>query len=268
MQSVELGPGDLSTEMVSPYALHSVGSVTALYEGIFVGRGVLERLFDESAEPLTIDWQVRDGDEVHTRDVLFEFNGNGAGILRNRRLIAWIIGRMSGTATTTKQTVEMLNRYAKTLVQGVSVSPVFEPLDEIAFRTGGGIWKRRGLTDSIYLTQNHFRYSGDPERTLRQLATELGDSRRTFKIEVEINSTAEFKRFNELDCDVLHLVGLSGDDIRTVFETLNPIKKPVLHLERREDIQPHFADYFFKYCAIEELHRTAPPLPVEIHFHS
>lgn len=268
MQSMELGHGDLSTEMVSPYALHAAGSVTALYEGIFVGRGVLERLFDESAQPLTIDWQLRDGDEVNTWDVLFEFNGNGAGILKNRRLIAWIIGRMSGTATATRQTVEMLNRYAKTLVQGVSVSPVFEPLDEIAFRTGGGIWKRRGLTDSIYLTQNHFHYSGDPEGTLRQLAAELGDTRRTLKIEVEINSAAEFERFNKLDCDVLHLVGLSGDDIRTVFEILNPIKKPVLHLERREDIQPHFVDYFFKYCAIEELHRTAPLLPVQICFHS
>jgi len=266
MQSIELGQGDLCTELITPYALHSSGSVIARSNGIFVSREVLELLFEESGKQLTLDWQARDGDPIHDGEVLFGFNGNGADILKNRRLIHWIVGRMSGLATATKQAATVLDQHGKTLVQGISVNPIFELLDEIAFQIGGGIWKRRGLTDSIYITQNHLRYSGGTEKTMEQIVRELGDTRRSLKIEVEINTVAEFEKFNELDCDILHLVGLSEADIRSVFESLNPIKKPVLHLNRLADFRAQYADYFFKYCAIEELHCNIEPLNLQIIF--
>jgi len=256
MQSIELGPGDLTTETISPYALHSVGSAIVLSNGLFSGREVLDILFEESGRQLAVDWKVRSGDSVKAGDVLFEFNGNGADVLKNRRLIHWIIGRMSGLATVTAAAVQVLKTSGKVLVQGVSLNPIFEVFDELAFVTGGGIWKRHGLTDSIYVTQEHIHYVGGIDKCLSQLNREIGDTRKVLKIEIEVNTAEQFERINEMDYDILHLVGLTDEDIRKVFESLNPVKKPILHLAKRGDFKAGYADYFFKYCAIEELHTS------------
>ncbi len=264
MQNIEVGPGDLTTESVSPYALHSVGSFIAKSDGIFSGRDVLEILFESSGKQLKVEWNVDEGDALKMDDILFEFQGNGVDILQNRRLIHWLIGRMSGVATSTKEASEYLKSYGKQLVQGMRISPVFEVFDRIAFETGGGIWKRHGLTDSIYITQQHVQYVGSIEKCLVQVNKELGDTRKAIKIEVEVNTAEQFKQINELDYDILHLIGLTSDQIRDIFEKSNPLKKPVLHLENLTDFQEKYADYFFKYCAVEQLHSNIQHLSNEM----
>ena len=266
MQSIELGPGDLSTETISPYALHSAGLAVSQSNGIFLGRQVLELLFEYSGKQLNVKWKIRDGDPVKSGDIIFEFNGNGADILKNRRLICWVIGRMSGLTASVREAVQLLTSNNKILVQGVSVVPIFEVLDEMAFEAGGGIWNRHGLTDSIYITQGHIGYAGSIDKCLNKLNQELGDTRRTLKIEVEVNTAEQFEKINELDYDILHLVDLSEADIKQVFEKLNPVKKPILHLAKLKDFKNHYADYFFKYCAIEELHRDIRFLSAKIFF--
>jgi len=266
MQSIELGPGDLTIETISSYALHSAGSAIALSDGLLSGREVLEILFEESGRQLAVEWKVRSGDLVKAGDVLFEFNGNGADVLKNRRLIYWIIGRMSGMATATAEASQLLKTNGKILVQGVSVNPIFEIFDEPAFETGGGIWKRHGLMDSIYVTQEHIHYTGDIDKCLSQLNQEIGDTRKVLKIEIEVNTAEQFERINEMDYDILHLVGLTDEDIRKVFESLNPVKKPILHLAKLGDFKESYAGYFFKYCAIEELHKSIHLLDSQIVF--
>jgi len=256
MQSIELGPGDLSTESISPYALHSEGLIQAQSTGLFCGRNVLELLFEESGKQINIDWKISDGDSIEPGDTIFTFNGKGADILKNRRLIRWIIGRMSGLAGDVQRAVQFLKSNGKELVEGISVVPIFEVLDEIAFETGGGYWVRHGLTDSIYITRAHIHYAGGIDACLRQLNDEIGDVRKTVKIEIEVNTAAQFEQLNELDYDKLHLVNFSEEDIRVVFEKLNPVKKPILHLATLKDFKNAYVDYFFKYCAIEELHRN------------
>ncbi|MBU4444616.1 hypothetical protein KJ656_05975 [bacterium] len=264
MQNIEVGPGDLTTESVSPYALHSVGSFISKSDGIFSGRDVLEILFESSGKQLKVEWNVNEGDALKTDDILFEFQGNGIDILQNRRLIQWLIGRMSGIATSTKEASEYLESRGKQLVQGARISPIFEVFDRIAFKTGGGIWKRQGLTDSIYLTQQHAQYVGSIEKCLKQVNKELGDTRKAIKIEVEVNTAAQFKQINELDYDVMHLIGMASDQIRDIFEKANPLKKPVLHLENLTDFQEKYTDYFFKYCAVEQLHSNIQYLSNEM----
>ncbi|MDO9549284.1 MAG: hypothetical protein Q7J65_10005, partial [Candidatus Marinimicrobia bacterium] len=171
-----------------------------------------------------------------------------------------------GLTTATAEASQLLKSSGKVLVQGISLDPIFEVFDEPAFEMGGGIWKRHGLMDSIYATQAHIHYAGSIDKCLKQINHEIGETRKTLKIEVEINTAEQFEQFNELDYDSLHLVGLTDEDIRKVFESLNPIKKPILHLAKIGDFKEIFADYFFKYCAIEELHRDIALLDSQIVF--
>jgi nicotinate-nucleotide pyrophosphorylase (carboxylating) len=256
MQSIEAGSGDLTTETIAPYTLHSEGSLVIKDEGLFSGREILEILFESSGKQLQISWNKKEGESVQKDELVFSFQGNGADILKNRRLTQWLVGRMSGLATASHKAVNFLEPYAKELVQGIAVNPIFEVFDAVAFTTGGGIWQRNGLNDSVYITQNHLRYANGIEKVLERLNQELGEVRKKIKIEFEVNDVRQFEQVKEMDIDIIHLVNLSETDIADVFEKQNPVKKPILHLERLADFQASYADYFFKYCAIEELHKN------------
>jgi nicotinate-nucleotide pyrophosphorylase (carboxylating) len=263
MQSIESGSGDLTTETIAPYALHAEGSFLAKDEGLFSGREILEILFESSGKQLDVFWNKQEGENLQKNALIFSFQGNGADILNNRRLIQWLVGRMSALATACHRAVDFLKPYGKVLIQGIAVNPIFEVFDAIAFETGGGIWQRNGLNDSVYITQNHLRYADEIEKVLERVNRELGDIRKKIRIEVEVNRAQQFEQVKEMDIDTIHLVGLSRMDIENVFEKQNPIKKPILHLERLLDFQASYADYFFKYCAIEELHQNSQSLNCE-----
>jgi len=260
MQRIEMGSGDLTTETIAPYAFHAEGSFLAKDEGLFSGREILEILFEFSGKQLEVFWNKQEGEDLQKDDPIFSFRGNGAAILNNRRLIQWLIGRMSGLATAGHKAVEFLKSYGKELIQGIALNPVFEVFDAIAFETGGGLWQRNGLNDSVYITQNHLRYANGIAKVLERANQELGDIRKKIRIEVEVNNAQQFEQVKEMDIDTIHLVGLSQMDIADVFEKQNPIKKPILHLGQLTDFQAAYADYFFKYCAIEELHKNIQPL--------
>lgn len=264
MQSIEAGSGDLTTETIAPYALHSEGSLIAQDEGLFSGLEILEILFESSGKQLQVSWNKQEGESLRKDNLIFTFQGNGAEVLKNRRLIRWLIGRMSGLATACHKAADFLKPYGKELVQGITVNPIFEVFDAVAFETGGGLWQRNGLNDSVYITQNHLHYANGLEIVLERVNQELGEIRKKIKIEVEVNHALQFEQVKELDIDIIHLVNLSPADINNVFEKQNPVKKPVLHLERLADFQASYADYFFKYCAIEELHKNIQPLNCEL----
>lgn len=255
MQEVEIGSGDLTTESISPYALHTTGRLIAKSDGIFSGREILETLFKPTGNQLKIKWNVEEGSEIKNGSEILRFEGNGAEVLKIRRLIEWIVGRMSGIATATKETVNFLGKHGKRLVAGTKVSAIFEVFDRIAFKTGGGIFKHHGLEDTIYITQNHLLYAGGITDVLARVEEELGDVRKALKIEIEVNNFDQFVEANKHNCDIIHLVGLDNKQIKEVFEKGDPNKKPILHLNVLSDWRDMYSDYFFRFCAIEELFR-------------
>lgn len=162
---------------------------------------------------------------------------------------------MSGIATATKKTVNFLEKHGKRLITDSKVSPIFEVFDRIAFETGGGIFKRHGLEDTIYITQNHFLYAGGISDVLARVIEEIGDARRALKIEIEVNSFDQLVDADKNNCDIIHLVGLDDKQIKEVFEKGDLNKKPILHLNTLNDWRDGYVNYFFRFCAIEELLR-------------
>lgn len=194
------------------------GKLIVKESGLFSGREVIDILFEPAVEQLSVDWNVEEGSEIKAGDEIFNFEGSGAEILKVHRLVEWIIGRMSGIATSARCVVEALEKSGKRLIAGSTVSPIFEAFDEIAFTTAGGVFKRHGLSDSIYVTKNHLSYAGGISDIIERVDKELGEVRKTVKIEVEVNSFDEFVIANDQDCEVIHLVGLNEIQIRDVFE--------------------------------------------------
>lgn len=255
LQAVEIGEGDLTTESVAPHSLHVTGKLISDEDGLFCGARVVTELLAPVANQLQLVWHVHDGEELSKNATIFEFSGNGAEILKNRRLITFLVGRLSGLATATRAAVEQLKKYGKKLTAGHDSIPFLEEFDREALQLGGMEIHHQGLYDNVYLTPLHFAYAGAPETVLNRVSEELAEVRKVVKIEVEVNSVALFRRINPLGCDVIHLVNLCKDDIRTIFETCQPNRKPILHLNSMADFEPEYADYFFRYVVLKDLHQ-------------
>jgi len=265
MQTMEIGSGDLTTESVAPYALHTRGFVRTGSDGLFFGRRIIGMLFGDAGSQLNINWAVEELQAVTAGQELFAFEGNGALVLNRQRLIDWIIGRLSGVAGLVRKTADSLNQHGKLLIAGNWVSPVFEALDREAFEAGGGQFGHHGLEDRLYIRPLHIAYAGIqlPEVVAR-VNSELGPARKAIKIEIEVNNWEQFMIANRCDADVIHLVGLAPEEIDQVFQKGDPRLKPVLHLETLDDFRAHYADYYFRYCAIENLPLCIKPLKTEV----
>ncbi|HPC36643.1 MAG TPA: hypothetical protein P5268_06390 [Candidatus Marinimicrobia bacterium] len=267
MKQIEIGEGDLTTESIALYPFHSSGRLVMSSDALFSGRAIMEKLLESAGEQLQVEWSCNEGDEIPAGATIFNFNGNGAEILKIRRLLEWLAGSLSGLATATHETVKFLGSHNKKLVAGNSVSPIFEEFEKLAFTTGGGEMSNIGISERMYLTRNHFIYVGKPPaEIMTALSDELGSARKKVKIEVEVNDPFQFEEINQLDCDVIHLVDFNEDQLRTVFENLNPSHKTVVHLLTLSDYRPEYDNYFFKYVAIEALHRTRHYLPARLIF--
>lgn len=253
MKEIEIGSGDLTTENVSLYPAHIQCDLVALESGIFSGKEVISALFSPAEDRVKIHWNLNEGDAIQSQTVLCQIEGNGAEILKFQRLFTWIVGRMSGIATATRTAVQFLEKAGKKLAPGTTVSPIFEVIDRIALETGGCVSSKHGLEDAIYVTQNHVKYAGGLEKALNHLQSEIGDIRKKFRFEVEVNTVDQFIEAQKLDCDAIHVVGFSDEEIRQLFEHTDIVKMPILHLNSLSDFRPGFCEYFFRNCAIEAL---------------
>jgi len=264
LQDAEIGEGDLTTESVTPYALHCTAELIARCEGLFAGRSALAALFATMGERVRVEWMAEDGDKIAPDAAVCRLIGAGGEILKNRRLMEWLAGRLSAIATTTRAAVTFLEPHGKKLVAGRYVTPLFESLDKLAFEAGGGEWPHVGLQDSIYLSAAHFAYGGQPEKVIAQVIEELGVVRKKIKIEVEVNTPAELEAIQNLDCDTIHLLHLTAAQIRAIFEKGDLIRKPVLHLDSLAEFDPTYAAYFFRYIAIENILQNIIPLHFQL----
>ncbi len=267
IQETEIGAGDLTTESVAPYALHATGHFIINTAARFSGRPIIERLLAPYQDRLKISWQKAEGEQLQAGDMLFEFQGNGAAILNNRRLIAWIIGRLSRIATDTATAVDFLKEKSKKLVSGRFVSPLYGILDNQAFQTGGGELLPTNLYDSLHITPAHVIYADQNlPGIIKQINQDLGGARKTLHIHVEVNTLDQFREADQCNIDAIHLVNMNPIDIKHIFTKEAPHIRPIMHIKNLKDWQESYTDYFFRYVAVEELHRKIAPLPLELIF--
>ena len=266
IKNYETGQGDLTTESVSPYPIHSSGKLIMLANGVFSGREIIEQLFEDYSDQLNLDWRKEEGAEIQGNDIIFEFEGNGAIVLNYSRIIEWIVGRMSGIAGATREAVNFFNKVGKSLNASHSVFSMCREFDDLAFQTGGGIVNSTPFSDRMYIAQNHISYSGEISKVIKNVNQELNDAREVIKIEVEVNSYEEFVEANKNDIDRIHLVNMSKQGIRDVFEKGNPNKKPILHLRDMNEWQEEYRDYFFRHCTVGNLIQNSKDVECKIYF--
>jgi nicotinate-nucleotide pyrophosphorylase (carboxylating) len=96
--------------------------------------------------------------------------------------------RLSGIATRTAATVELLSGTAITILDTRKTLPGYRLLDKYAVRTGGGTNHRMGLFDMVMIKDNHIEAAGGISGAVKLVRERYGSS---YAVEVEASTPGE-----------------------------------------------------------------------------
>ena len=153
-----------------------------------------------------------DGDLVQPGQVLAKVEANARALLSAERTALNLLGRLSGVATLTHAYVTAISGTKARIADTRKTTPGLRHLEKYAVRCGGGLNHRFGLDDAILIKDNHVAACGGVAEALKRARAAAGH---LMKIEVEVDSLAQFDEALPLAPDVIMLDNFSLEDLAT-----------------------------------------------------
>jgi nicotinate-nucleotide pyrophosphorylase (carboxylating) len=160
----------------------------------------------------TFEECVVDGDLVQPGDILAKVEANARALLSAERTALNLLGRLSGVATLTRSYTNAVSGTKARIADTRKTTPGLRHLEKYAVRCGGGLNHRFGLDDAILIKDNHVAACGGVAEALKRARAAAGH---LMKIEVEVDSLAQFDEALPLRPDVIMLDNFSLEDLAT-----------------------------------------------------
>lgn len=225
----DVGAGDVTTRATIREDTRAEAVFLAKQPGTVAGLQVANRVFQALPGPVSLAWDVEDGQAVERGQLLGRLTGNARSIMEGERLALNFIQRMSGIATATRAMVDAAGGAARILDTRKTV-PGLRALDKWAVLLGGGTNHRVGLHDMILIKDNHIAASGGVTQALQAAHRYRADERRQdLLIEIEIRNDAELEELlrvggaDRVLLDNMVNVGPDGVDTSRLAEAVRRI---------------------------------------------
>ncbi len=215
----DLGDGDLTAALIADTKTVTATVITR-DAGIMCGKPWVEEVFRQINPELILSWQAGDGDQVNADQVLFTVKGHARSILSAERPALNFLQSLSGTATTTAEYCALIAHTDTTLLDTRKTLPGLRLAQKYAVTCGGGANHRIGLFDAYLLKENHIEACGSIPAAVQQARANRPDVR----VEVEVESLAEFRIAVDAEPDWIMLDNFSLDDMKTAVTTNSSIK--------------------------------------------
>jgi nicotinate-nucleotide pyrophosphorylase (carboxylating) len=210
----DIGTGDLTSSLTVGSDHRATAEMRAKARGVIAGLEVAEITFVQMDPGVTFTSFAKDGDTVDRGTVIARIEGLARGILSAERTALNFLQRMSGTATATRELVDLCEGRA-TILDTRKTAPGLRALDKYAVAVGGARNHRFGLFDGILIKENHIRASGG-------IAQAVGRCRQGVplltKIEVEVTNFDELRQALDAGADVVLLDNMSVEEMRQAAE--------------------------------------------------
>ena len=133
----DVGPGDISAELIDPQANASARVITRS-PGIFCGKPWVEETIKQVDANIALDWYVEDGDALSADMPLFDLSGAARSLLTAERTMLNFVQLLSGTATRTAEYVALIEETDTTLLDTRKTLPGLRIAQKYAVSCGGG----------------------------------------------------------------------------------------------------------------------------------
>ncbi|MBQ8767972.1 MAG: carboxylating nicotinate-nucleotide diphosphorylase [Clostridia bacterium] len=201
---------DVSADYLIPEEQRNDSYFVAKADGVLCGLDIAMRVFTLLDDTFTYTVHKNDGDEVKSGDLIVEFNGKTACLLKGERTALNIIQHMSGIATATNKAVKLCEGTNASVTDTRKTLPGLRALQKYAVVCGGGKNHRYNLSDGAMLKDNHIDAGGGITNAVKILRSKLGHM---VKIEVETRNFDEVKEAVEAGADIIMLDNMNNEQM-------------------------------------------------------
>ncbi len=206
---------DSTTDLLIDPADVSEAYFVAKASGVVAGLDIALRVFELLDPKIEIIRHTEDGNEVRKGDILAQFKGNTAMLLKGERTALNILQHTSGIATYTNKCVKLIEGTNASICDTRKTLPGLRPLQKYAVVMGGGKNHRYNLTDAAMLKDNHIDAYGGITNAVKALRERAGHM---LKIEVETRNFDELREALSVGADVIMLDNMSPADMKKAVE--------------------------------------------------
>ena len=169
----DVNTGDITTSATVPPCTHISGRFLAKGQGVLCGADVVRAVFAYVDGGIALRFHCSDGDALEFGDVIADISGEAASILTGERVALNLLQHMSGIATRTRETVNLVRGYDVKILDTRKTTPGLRMLGKYAVRVGGGHNHRFSLSDGILIKDNHIQAAGGITNASAQRAATL-----------------------------------------------------------------------------------------------
>lgn len=206
---------DVSADYLIPEEQRNDSYFIAKADGVLCGLQIAMRVFTLLDDTFTYTVHKNDGDEVKAGDLIVEFNGKTACLLKGERTALNIIQHMSGIATATYKAVNLVEGTKAQVTDTRKTLPGLRALQKYAVVCGGGKNHRYNLSDGAMLKDNHIDACGGITNAVATLRAKLGHM---VKIEVETRNLDEVKEAVSAGADIIMLDNMTNAQMKECVE--------------------------------------------------
>ena len=206
---------DSTTDLLIDPSDRSEAYFVAKASGVVAGLDVALRVFTLLDDTVEINRHFKDGDEVKKGDIIAEFKGYTAALLKGERTALNLLQHMSGIASYTNLCVKAVEGTNASICDTRKTLPGLRALQKYSVVMGGGRNHRYNLTDAAMLKDNHIDAYGGITNAVKALRSKAGHM---LKIEVETRSFEELNEALSVGADVIMLDNMSCEDMKKAVE--------------------------------------------------
>jgi len=183
--------------------------------GVLAGVEPALEAFRQLSADVTFAEVRADGTVLTPGTVIARISGPTRALLTGERTALNLMSHLSGIATRTNGLVRAVAGTRAAIVDTRKTLPGLRALQKYAVTVGGGRNHRFGLDDAILLKDNHIAACGSLTEAVRRVRAGIGH---TVKVEVEVDTLAQFDEALGLEPDIIMLDNFTPGDLRTAVE--------------------------------------------------
>lgn len=218
--------GDITSDAIFSEQDMADAIIKSKASGILSGAYLLEPLFSRINRQVKTEVLLKDGEMLEKGTIICTLSGPVKAILAGERVALNFLQRLSGIATLTNQYVKAIKHSGTRLLDTRKTTPNLRILEKKAVLHGGGSNHRFGLFDMILIKDTHVKRSGSVSNALRK-AIEYRADNLNIKIEVEVQSVAEFEEALSFSPDRIMLDNMSIADMKKCVHLVRERNVPV-----------------------------------------
>jgi nicotinate-nucleotide pyrophosphorylase (carboxylating) len=205
----DVGRGDLTAALV-PEGRSGQARVITREAAVLCGRPWFDEVFRQLDPSVRVEWEAAEGAAVEPGQLLCRLFGPARSLLTGERTALNFLQTLSGTATTTRRHVELVEGLPCRILDTRKTIPGLRRAQKYAVRCAGGSNHRMGLFDGILVKENHIVAAGSIAAAVA--AARVADA--GVPIEVEVETLDELRQALDAGADMALLDEFSLDELR------------------------------------------------------